>query len=237
MRSFTIRKNKRYYNSLITFLTSIKSDTKFNKISYIFKELFLLIKFISYWFIFIIAFILLLSNYILNKIYKLVLIALTFILDLFENINIVDLRRRIIHDTTYKDEYLIKYYLFLTDSNNFPFNIFIQKIMKGDDFEDIYDHPYGFFHIILSGGYWEEVPYDQNDLNKGKQKLWREPGYWHCVSADYKHRIELKDDIKPWCIFIPLIKSSESGFWVKKNEIWKKIPYDIYIKNKNNKYQ
>jgi hypothetical protein len=233
MRNFTIRRNKRYYNSLITVLTSIKSDTKFNKNLYIFKELFLLIKFISYWFIFIIAFILLLSNYILHKIYKFVLIALTFILDLFENINIVDLRRRIIHDTTYKEEYLIKYYLFLKDSNYFPFNIFIQKNMKGDDFEDIYDHSCGFFHIILSGGYWEEVPYDQNDLNKGLQKIWREPGYWNCVSADYKHRLKLKDNIKPWCIFIPLNKRTEWGFWVKKNEIWEKIPSHIYIKNKH----
>ena len=230
MRSFTIRKNKHYYKSVTTFFNPIKRNMKFNKI---FKESFLLIKFISYCFIIIIAFILLLSNNILNKIYKFVLTALTLILDLFENINILDLRRRVIHDTSYKEQYLIKYSLFLKDRNYFPFNIFIKKLMKGDDCEHMYDQPCGFFHIILSGGYWEEVPYDQNELNKGIQKIWREPGYWNCVSADYKHRLELKDNIKPWCIFIPLNKRTEWGFWVKKNEIWEKIPSHIYIKNKH----
>ena len=230
MRNFTIRRNKHYYKSVTTFFNPIKRNMKFNKI---FKESFLLIKFISYCFIIIIAFILLLSNNILNKIYKFVLTALTLILDLFENINILDLRRRVIHDTSYKEQYLIKYSLFLKDRNYFPFNIFIQKYMKGDECEDIYDQPWGFFHIILSGGYWEEVPYDQNELNKGIQKIWREPGYWNCVSADYKHRLELKDNIKPWCIFIPLNKRTEWGFWVKKNEIWEKIPSHIYIKNKH----
>ena len=233
MRNFRIRKNKLYYKSIIIFLNRIKKDKNFNKISCIFKELFLLIKFITYWFIIIIAFMLLLGNSISNKIYKIILTALTLILDLFENINILDLRLRVIHETSYKQEYLIKYSLFLKDRNYFPFNIFIQKYMKGDECEDIYDQPWGFFHIILSGGYWEEVPHDQNDLNKGIQKIWREPGYWNCVSADYKHRIELKDDIKPWCIFIPLNKRSEWGFWVKKDEVWEKIPSNIYIKNKH----
>ena len=231
MRNFRIRKNKLYYKSIIIFLNRIKKDKNFNKISCIFKELILLIKFITYWFIIIIAFMLLLGNSISNKIYKIILTALTLILDLFENINILDLRRRVIHETSYKQEYLIKYSLFLKDRNYFPFNIFIQKYMKGDECEHMYDQPWGFFHIILSGGYWEEVPHDQNDLNKGIQKIWREPGYWNCVSADYKHRLKLKDNIKPWCIFIPLNKRTEWGFWVKKNEIWEKIPsHNIYKK-------
>tara|TARA_B110001450_G_scaffold244764_2_gene257203 strand:+ start:572 stop:1276 length:705 start_codon:yes stop_codon:yes gene_type:complete len=233
MRNFRIRKNKLYYKSIIIFLNRIKKDKNFNKISCIFKELILLIKFITYWFIIIIAFMLLLGNSISNKIYKIILTALTLILDLFENINILDLRLRVIHETSYKQEYLIKYSLFLKDRNYFPFNIFIQKYMKGDECEHMYDQPWGFFHIILSGGYWEEVPHDQNDLNKGIQKIWREPGYWNCVSADYKHRLKLKDNIKPWCIFIPLNKRTEWGFWVKKNEIWEKIPSHIYIKNKH----
>ena len=181
MRNFRIRKNKLYYKSIIIFLNRIKKDKNFNKISCIFKELFLLIKFITYWFIIIIAFMLLLGNSISNKIYKIILTALTLILDLFENINILDLRLRVIHETSYKQEYLIKYSLFLKDRNYFPFNIFIQKYMKGDECEDIYDQPWGFFHIILSGGYWEEVPHDQNDLNKGIQKIWREPGLELCL--------------------------------------------------------
>ena len=196
MRHFNIKK---YTNPIIM-------NLQFNNITNIFKNLLLIIKLISCWFIVITAFAMLLLNMICEKIYKAVLKILTLILDLFEYVNINDKRRRVIHDRSYKEQYLIRYYIFLKDRNNFPFNIFIHKFMKGDDDEDIHDHPWGFFHIILSGGYWEEVPIDQNDLNKGIQKIWREPGYWNCVSADYKHRIELKDDIKPWTIFIPLNK-------------------------------
>ena len=225
MRHFNIKK---YSNPFIM-------NLQFNNVTNIFKNLLLIIKLISCWFIVIIAFAMLLLNMICEKIYKAVLKILTLILDLFEYVNINDKRRRVIHDRSYKEEYLIRYYIFLKDRNNFPFNIFIHKFMKGDDDEDIHDHPWGFFHIILSGGYWEEVPIDQNDLNKGIQKIWREPGYWNCVSADYKHRIELKDDIKPWTIFIPLNKRNDWGFWVKNNEKWQKIEHTTYLENKKGK--
>tara|TARA_B100000902_G_scaffold399290_1_gene469452 strand:+ start:2813 stop:3517 length:705 start_codon:yes stop_codon:yes gene_type:complete len=234
MRHLNKRRNKLSYNTLVRNFSQIRIGMKFNKFIFILKELFLIMKFIIYWFIMITSFIILLINIILDKIFKLVLKFLTLILDIFETININDSRRRIIHDRTYNEAYLIRYYVFLKDRNNFPFNIFIHKFMKGDDDEDIHDHPWGFFHLILSGGYWEEVPIDQKDLNKGIQKIWREAGYWNCVSADYKHRIELKENIKPWTIFIPLNKRSEWGFWVKKNEIWEKIPFNKYIKNKQN---
>tara|TARA_B100001142_G_C14274349_1_gene632225 strand:+ start:387 stop:1094 length:708 start_codon:yes stop_codon:yes gene_type:complete len=235
MRHLNIRRNKISYNSLMRNLNSINTDMYFYKITPILKEIFLIIKFIITWLIVIIAFIVLIKKIIFDEVYKLVLKFLTLSLDLFERININDHRRRIIHDRAYKEPYLIRYYVFLKDRIDFPFNIFIHKFMKGDDDEDIHDHPWGFFHLILSGGYWEEVPIDQNDLNKGIQKIWREPGYWNCVSADYKHRIELKDDIKPWTIFIPLNKRNDWGFWVKNNEKWQKIQHKTYLENKKSK--
>ena len=146
--------------------------------------------------------------------------------------------RRIIYDRANKEPYLIRYYLLFTDRKKFPFNVFIHKFMKGDDDEDPHDHPWGFFHIILSGGYWEQIPVDEKDnpkFYKGFYKVWRKPGYWNIVNAKYTHRIELDDATpKPWTLFIPLKQNNYWGFWVKNNmNVWGKINHEDYLKNKD----
>ena len=68
--------------------------------------------------------------------------------------------------------YLLRHYLFLKNREPFPFNVFIHKFMKGDE-DDIHDRPWGFFHIILSGGYWEYVTVhnDGETLDDGVKKV------------------------------------------------------------------
>lgn len=149
-----------------------------------------------------------------------------------------DSSRQIIYDRSNKEPYLIRYYLLFTDRVDFPFNVFIHKFMRGDDDEDPHDHPWGFFHIILSGGYWEEVPIDENGepkFYKGFCKVWRRPGYWNIVNAEYTHRIELDDARpKPLTLFIPLRHKNYWGFWVKNNmNVWSKVNHDVYLKNKD----
>lgn len=143
--------------------------------------------------------------------------------------------RRLIYDRAYIEPYLVRYYIFFTDRNKFPFNIFIHKFMKGDDDEDPHDHPWGFFHIILSGGYWEEVPIDkESDFKKGFHKVWRNPGYWNIVDSSYTHRIDIDiNKPKPWTIFIPFKHNNKWGFWVKnKTNEWQKIDHISYLENK-----
>ena len=65
-------------------------------------------------------------------------------------------RKRIIMDRANKEPYLIRYYLLFIERKNFPFNIFIHHILKDDD-EDLHDHPWGFFSLILNGGYRETI--------------------------------------------------------------------------------
>ena len=152
-----------------------------------------------------------------------------------------DSSRRIIYDRSNTEPYLIRYYLLFTNREKFPFNVFIHKFMRGDSDEDPHDHPWGFFHIILSGGYWEQVPIDEKDepkFYKGFCKVWRKPGYWNIVNAQYTHRIELDDTSpKPWTLFIPLIHNNYWGFWVKNKmnnmNVWSKINHEVYLKNKD----
>ena len=122
-------------------------------------------------------------------------------------------RKRIIMDRTDEEPYLERYYLFLTERENFPFNIFIHKFLKSDP-DDLHDHPWGFRTVILKGGYWEHTE---------QGKFWRSPGFTQCVSPSHKHRVELKPNCNCWTLFIPYKREREWGFyrdnkWIESEE-------------------
>ncbi len=58
-------------------------------------------------------------------------------------------RKRVIMDRVHDEPYLERYYLFLKERDNFPFNIFLHKFLKGDP-DDVHDHPWGYCQL---GGY------------------------------------------------------------------------------------
>jgi len=175
-----------------------------------------------------------------NYLYIKSLNVISNIIELIDQHNQGNSRRTIIYDRANKEPYLIRYYMLFVDRVKFPFNIFIHKFVKGDDDEDPHDHPWGFFHIILSSGYWENVPMNisKHKFDRGFYKVWRSTGYWNIVSSDYTHRIELHDgEPKPWTIFIPFKRNNNWGFWVKQNdtERWIKREHVNYLKNKSKK--
>ena len=63
-------------------------------------------------------------------------------------------RHRIINDRSDQEPYLERFYIFLKERDNFPFNIFLHKFLKSDP-DDLHDHPWSYRTIILWGGYWE----------------------------------------------------------------------------------
>ena len=126
-------------------------------------------------------------------------------------------RKRIIMDRTDEEPYLVRYYLFLKERDNFPFNIFIHKFLKSDP-DDLHDHPWGFRTVILKGGYWEHTE---------EGKFWREPGFTQSVRPMHKHRVELKPNCTCWTLFIPYRRVREWGFyrngeWIESEEYFKK---------------
>ena len=179
---------------------------------------------ISLWWIILLITIILLSFNILFKIiYRIFLIISEKFLNYSEKLfKYNNSRVRIVQDRKGVEPYLMRYYLFIKERSNFPFNIFIHKFLKSDE-EDFHDHPWSFFHIIISGGYWEHLPEDNNNLDLGFKKIWREPGHYKYVDASYIHRVELARDkndklIQPWTIFIPFKQKFDWGFWVKSND-------------------
>lgn len=140
-------------------------------------------------------------------------------------------RRRIIMDRQSNEPYLERYYLFLKKRQYFPFNIFLHKFIKGDP-DDVHDHPWPYATLILKGGYYEWIPeFDSQGNKTGEVKYWRGPGHFRLSRSTSYHRIELKDAVTAWTLFMPGPHRREWGFLV--NNKW--IRYDQYLEYKSNK--
>jgi len=133
-------------------------------------------------------------------------------------------RKRIIMDRQCNEPLLTRYYLFLKDRKRFPFNVFLHKFHKGDP-GDVHDHPWPYFTLILAGGYYEWVPKFANEIMIGEIRMWRGPGHFRFCSSTSYHRIELKEGITPWTLFMPGPQRREWGFLV--NNKW--IHTDEYL--------
>ena len=124
-------------------------------------------------------------------------------------------RRRIVYDRVENEPYLERYYLFLKERERFPFNVFLHKFLKSDP-DDVHDHPWPYFTIILRGGYYEWIPqFDSAGRKCGEIGHWRGPGHFRISSATSYHRIELDPDVTAWTLFCPGPKQRDWGFLVK----------------------
>ena len=131
------------------------------------------------------------------------------IMDYFE-------RRRVIYDRLDNEPYLERYYLFLKNRENFPFNVFLHKFLKSDP-DDLHDHPWAFRTLILAGGYWEFTD---------EGKFWRGPLSYRYAPSNTFHRVELDHNIPYcWTLFIPSKSFKEWGFKTKKG--W--LKHDEYF--------
>tara|TARA_B100001758_G_C18081198_1_gene438342 strand:+ start:135 stop:575 length:441 start_codon:yes stop_codon:yes gene_type:complete len=131
-------------------------------------------------------------------------------------------RKRIIYDRLNGDPYLERYYIFLKNRKNFPFNVFLHRFLKSDP-DELHDHPWNFRTIILRGGYWEHT-------HEGK--FWRKPWTYRYCTANCFHRIELDPNVKEcWTLFIPSKSYKEWGFQTKEG--W--LNHLSYFKLKLNK--
>lgn len=137
-------------------------------------------------------------------------------------------RKRIVLDRVSDEPYLERYYLFLKERSGFPFNIFLHKFLKSDP-DDVHDHPWPYFTVILRGGYWEWIPqFDSQGRKITEVAHWRGPGSFRWCSANSYHRIELDPGVTCWTLFIPGVKQREWGFLVSNT--W--VQWEQYLKQR-----
>lgn len=140
-------------------------------------------------------------------------------------------RKRIILDRESSEPYLERYYLFLKERKTFPFNVFVHKFLKSDP-DDVHDHPWPYATLILKGGYYEWVPqFDKEGKLSCEIRKWRGPGHFRICSPNSYHRVELKEGVTAWTLFIPGPQRREWGFLV--NNQW--IHNDQYLEIRKNK--
>src|SRR5210317_1866447 len=126
-------------------------------------------------------------------------------------------RRRVITERDSDVPYLIRYYLFLKERKNFPFNITLHKVLVSDE-PTLHDHPWGYATFILKGGYWEHIPIvSKEGAVVGSTRVWRGPGHFRKRTADDLHWLELEKDangneIPCWSLFFMGKKQKEWGF-------------------------
>ena len=156
-------------------------------------------------------------------------------------------RRRVITDRTGKIPYLIRYYLFLKERKNFPFNITLHKVLVSDE-PTLHDHPWNWGAFIIKGGYWEHIPIISREGNVvGATKEWRGPGHIRFRKAEDLHWLELaKDDngneIPCTSLFFMGRKKKEWGFvrfvhatasnWTEAGYRW--VHNETYLNEKYN---
>jgi hypothetical protein len=140
-------------------------------------------------------------------------------------------RKRIIMDRVCNEPYLERYYVFLKDRTWFPFNVFLHKFLKGDP-DDVHDHPWPYATLILRGGYYEWTPvFDKSGKKISETRHWRGPGHFRICSSNSYHRIELKQGVTAWTLFMPGPHKRDWGFLV--NNQW--IQHEQYLKERHGK--
>lgn len=137
-------------------------------------------------------------------------------------------RKRIVLDRVSDEPYLERYYLLFRERDTFPFNVFLHRFLKSDP-DDVHDHPWPYFTIILRGGYWEWTPqFNSEGLKIGEVARWCGAGSFRFRPATSYHRIELDPGVDCWTLFMPGPKQRDWGFLVKN--VW--VQWEQYLKQR-----
>lgn len=147
-------------------------------------------------------------------------------------------RYRLIPDRRTGANYMHRYYLFLKDRKNFPFNLTLHKIVRSDD-PIFHDHPWPYMTIVLKGGYWEHTPvFDKNKKIIGENRIFKGPGSIVRRGADEFHWLELDDENPATTLFFMGPQQREWGFLVElKNGVTRWIKWTHYLSDWQNYHE
>lgn len=99
-------------------------------------------------------------------------------------------------------------------------NLYVHHFLRSDADRDLHDHPWNFFSIILTTGYWEELPVDEGMPGWLTRRVWHRPGTIVRHQADDAHRVDLPHGKTTWTLIYVGPKVREWGFhtangWVR----------------------
>jgi hypothetical protein len=131
-----------------------------------------------------------------------------------------------------------RYYLFLKDRKNFPFNVTLHKIVRSDD-PIFHDHPWGYATLVLKGGYWEHTPiFDETDKLVGEDRIFKGPGSIIRRKANAYHWLELDNEQPAVTMFFMGQQQREWGFLVElKRGVTRWVKWTHYLNDWKNYHE
>jgi len=147
-------------------------------------------------------------------------------------------RYRLIPDRRTGSDYLHRYYLFLKDRENFPFNVTLHKIVRSDD-PIFHDHPWAYTTVILKGGYWEHTPiFSDTGVLISENRIFKGPGSIIRRGAKEYHWLELDNNKPATTLFFMGKQLRDWGFLVEpKNGITRWIKWTHYFSDWKNYHE
>lgn len=108
-----------------------------------------------------------------------------------------------------REPYLHRWYLLRTKR----VGIFIHKFVRSDEDRALHDHPWNFIVVPLWRGYVEHSEEQHHCGTFAIQRRVRPLISARFRSAEYRHRVELIDDVPAWSLFIRFTECRTWGFW------------------------
>ena len=124
------------------------------------------------------------------------------------------------------DGYMERDFLIPFEPDN-KLNCRIHRILTSDDDRAMHDHPWATMSIILDGGYWEIMPYDQDQdpaLDSQRfHRVWRIRGDVIRRKATDRHRLEVSPKVGPaTTMFVMGEYENKWGFYTPEGKVyWK----------------
>lgn len=107
-------------------------------------------------------------------------------------------------------------------------NCRIHKILTSDDDRAMHDHPWPTMSVILEGGYWEIMPYEQSQDpafdTQRFHRVWRNKGDVIRRKATDRHRLEVDPNVGPaTTMFVMGEYENQWGFYTPEGKVYWKI--------------
>lgn len=112
-------------------------------------------------------------------------------------------------------------------------NLYIHHFHRSDEDRELHDHPWGFWSLILWGGYVEVTPAQREfttSLNEPRVKrAWIGPGKLIYRPAEWIHRVEIPVGKCSWSLVVTTSKRRCWGFWTRQG--W--VPWKLFTSNRD----
>jgi hypothetical protein len=133
-------------------------------------------------------------------------------------------KKRIVNDPCGAGPYLTRYYLFGHRTSRYA--LMLHHFHRSDMDRDLHDHPWPFWSLILSGGYWEVTPWRNSGLKfPPNLAQWFRPFSVLKRPANWTHRVALQDNRGPvWTLVLRGKYERKWGFHTREGF----VPFDKY---------